>query len=332
MATTLTTPIGRLVQGSLHNGSTTNLKGEPLFYKTGANKGQPRTEWFFALAIEKHNPELPAFLAALAAVAVQAFPQFFPQGAAGQCLHPRFSWKYKDGDGVDDNGKQNATKEGWKGCYVFSFKGSQPPQAYHNGVPKDPKTIRCGDFVRVLCSTEGNGGGGTAADAKPGIYLNHIGVEFQGYGQEIIGGPDVREQFAKTQAAYRPAGMSDVPLGAVPAGATPAPPGYTPAPGLSPAYAPPMATPPPAYAPPVAAAPPAYTPPVAVAPPPAYAPPPVAAPAPVARQMTAKANGATYEQFMQPGSGWTDDLLIAQGYMLPISAPAAAFAYPGAAR
>lgn len=319
MALTLTTPTGRIVQGSIHNGSTTNLKGETLYYKTGANKGQPRTEWFFALAIEKHNPELPAFLAALAAVAVQAFPQLFPQGAAGQCLHPRFSWKYKDGDGVDDNGKQNSTKEGWKGCYVFTFKGSQPPQAYHNGVPKDPKTIRCGDFVRVLCSTEGNGGGGTAADAKPGIYLNHIGVEFQGYGPEIIGGPDVREQFAKTQAGYRPAGMSDVPLGAAPAAA-----GALPAHSVPPAYGAP-----PAYAPPVVAAPPAYTPPVAA--PPAYTPPPAPAAAPVARQMTPKAAGATYEAFMAMG-GWTDELLIREGYMLPIAAQAAAFAYPGAVR
>jgi len=41
--------------------------------------------------------------------------------------------------------------------------------------------------------------------------------------------------------------------------------------------------------------------------------PPPAAPAHV---MTAKANGATYEQFKQ-NPAWTDALLISEGYMLP---------------
>lgn len=48
----------------------------------------------------------------------------------------------------------------------------------------------------------------------------------------------------------------------------------------------------------------------------APAPPAPPAPAPpVGRQMTAKAAGATYESFI--ASGWTDEMLIQHGYMLP---------------
>jgi len=68
-----------------------------------------------------------------------------------------------------------------------------------------------------------------------------------------------------------------------------------------------------------ASAPPATNPLVA----PASAPPPtaVAAPAPVALQMTANANGATYESMI--AAGWTDEMLLAQGM-----AKKPSFAYP----
>ena len=104
-------------------------------------------------------------------------------------------------------------------------------------------------------------------------------------------------------------------------------------PGAAPAaYTPPAApgmAPPPAGMPP-AAVPPAYVPPAAPGMPPAYAPPPTAAPPPAfvppaapdflqpggqaPKQMTAKAAGASYEQFIN--AGWTDAQLIEQGYLL----------------
>ena len=85
------------------------------------------------------------------------------------------------------------------------------------------------------------------------------------------------------------------------------------------------AAPPPAAAAPSAAAPAAA--PWAAAPAPAAAPalaPPVPAPAPVVvepvKTMTAKANGATYAAFI--AGGWTDEKMIADGYMV-LETPAA---------
>lgn len=59
------------------------------------------------------------------------------------------------------------------------------------------------------------------------------------------------------------------------------------------------------------------------APPPPAAPAPPVPPPPVAAgpQMTPKANGASYEQFRQ--AGYTDQMMVEQGYMFPPQAPAA---------
>lgn len=328
-------PVGRIVSGSVHSPSTTDMEGKPLVYKSGANAGQPRNEYFFAIAVPKDSPELGTFWQLLQGVAKQSFPQFF-QNPNGQCSHPGFSWKMKDGDGVDANGKSNAEKEGWKGCYVFSFKGSFAPQAWKNGQPMDPKQIPAGHYIRVLGSVEGNGGGAGNGPAKPGLYLNHNAVEHIGYGPEIVGGPDARAAFGQQPAAWRPPGMTDAPVGGTPVTAgTPAPamPAMPGAPAMPPVAAPPVAGAPPAYPGAMAGAPPAY--PGAAAPSVPAAPaapmaPPVAAPppAPVQRQMTAKANGVPYESWIQ--QKWTDDMLIQHGLMLPVAAVAAAFAYPGA--
>ena len=93
---------------------------------------------------------------------------------------------------------------------------------------------------------------------------------------------------------------------------------------LPPAAAPAPSTPAPAAAPWAAAPAPAAEVP---APAPAPIPAPVVAPAPVVvepvKTMTAKAAGATYQAFI--ANGWTDDKMIADGYMvLETPAPAAA--------
>ncbi|CAA6812851.1 MAG: Cell envelope opacity-associated protein A, partial [uncultured Thiotrichaceae bacterium] len=78
----------------------------------------------------------------------------------------------------------------------------------------------------------------------------------------------------------------------------------------------PPAEAPPAEAPP-AEAPPAEAPPAEA--PPAEAPPAEAPPAEPVKQMTAEANGSTYEAFMK--LGWTDEQLIEHGKMVLVSAP-----------
>jgi len=49
----ITSPVGRIVMGSLYDPSTTDAEGKPLVVKTGPNAGQPRVNYFFALAIPK---------------------------------------------------------------------------------------------------------------------------------------------------------------------------------------------------------------------------------------------------------------------------------------
>lgn len=102
---------------------------------------------------------------------------------------------------------------------------------------------------------------------------------------------------------------------AAPAYVPPAAPGMAPAPVAPPAYVPSAAP-----GMPAASGAPAYTPgPATTAAPPAFVPPaapdfltPGGGQAP--KQMTAKAAGTTYEQFI--AAGWTDAQLIEQGYLL----------------
>ena len=190
MAISIVTPVGRIVQGSAHRANTTDDQGNPLVFKSGANKGQPRSEFLIVLAIEKTNPEWPAFWAQLGAEAQRSFPN-------GEFNAPTFSWKVKDGDGVDQNGKPNASKEGFKGCWAVTFKSSFQVGCWKAGMPHDPKAIRTGDYVRVLGTVEGNAGGTGAGVSKNGLYLNHNAIEFIGFGQEIQSGPDAKEAFGK---------------------------------------------------------------------------------------------------------------------------------------
>jgi hypothetical protein len=51
------TPVGRLVQGSLYNPNTTDAENRPLVFKSGANAGQPRVDYYFGLAIAKQGEQ-----------------------------------------------------------------------------------------------------------------------------------------------------------------------------------------------------------------------------------------------------------------------------------
>jgi hypothetical protein len=203
-------PIGRVVQGSVHKLlQATDNKGNPKTLMSGANAGQPQMELFFALAIEKANPDWPTFHGLLQRVAQMAFP-------GGEYKAPSFSWKIIDGDGYDETGRANNTKEGFAGHWVVRFKTGYTIQAVKGGAVIDPKTIRTGDYVRVTGTVSGNGGGSGQGPSKPGLYLNPNGVEFFGYGQEIVVGPDVKAAFNSAPApTYRPAGMSTTPTGGV---------------------------------------------------------------------------------------------------------------------
>lgn len=201
----LTSPRGRLVQGDAFTPNTTDAQNQPLVVKTGPNAGQPRKEWFMALAFPKSHPETMPYLMELAKYAAQAWPTFFPQGATQVapsfgCSHPRFSFKIADGDGVDDNGKPNASKPGWAGHWIVKYStGVQAPGVWQepNYDPMaqitDARALPRGYFVRIAHGVQSN-----ENDQRPGLYvnLNMVSICADQQGAEVIqSGPSAADAF-----------------------------------------------------------------------------------------------------------------------------------------
>lgn len=300
------TPVARMVKGDLFEMRTTDADGNPLVTKNGPNAGQPRSECYFAMAIRKDDPAFPAFWAVLAGEAQRGFPHLF--GADGKCIKPDFAWKMTDGDSIIPNARGNrpCDQEGYPGHWVFHFTTGIAPKVYHVGKETqgleitDSNIARRGYYYQVFGTVRSND------DArKPGLYLNPRFVRLCGYGDEIVSGPDVASAMKTAPAPTLPPGASALPIGGATTPAAPAAPAVAAVPALVPGAA----------VTPAAPATPATVP--GQVPPPArdFLTPPVApvAPAPV-KQMTAKAGGATYEQFV--AQGWTDAQMIEQGYLV----------------
>ena len=275
-----TTPVGRLVMGSLYKPQTTDADGKPLVVKSGPNAGQPKVTYFFALAIPKNPGETHWSQTPWGATIYKAGSEAFPQA----CQAPSFAWKVVDGDSTIPNKKGIApiTREGYKGNWVISFSSGFAPKIYNNDGSQaivEPDAVKLGYFVQVNADVDGNG-----SNQNPGVYINHSMVALSAYGPEIVVGADASS-----------VGFGQAPL---PAGAT---------------TTPPAAFTPPAQFAPVAAAPaPMPTPNPAFLQPPVPAAPPVAPVAP-AHVMLPPAQGATYEAMI--AAGWTDALLVAHGMM-----------------
>lgn len=357
-----TTPVMRMVQGSVDEAQTKDQQGNPRVIKSGPNAGQPNPQYFLAGAVAKNDPAWPAFWELLCRQAFADFPNLFPHGidaiiqaggpqpwftqppqghAQPWVMHPLFSFKVADGDGLDQNGKSNASKEGFAGHWVVRCGSAYPPRCFHAGryaaheQIQEKGAIKRGYFIRVNGTTEGNGNA-----QRPGLYVNLDMVELAAYGPEIVSGPDAADAFGSGPAAL-PAGATAAPATptAPSAGGAPVPPTAAPVPAAPvPAAAPSPAAVSPA---PASAAPapapytgymgnaPAPAPAAAPAPVTPAAPPPVPSattaspssvppappPAPVAAgpTMLPAANGATYEQMI--AAGWTDDTLRAHGMM-----------------
>lgn len=300
-----TSPVGRIVMGSLYDPSTTDAEGKPLVVKTGPNMGQPRVNYFFAVAFPKgaepHWAHTP-WGQLIWNVGNQAFPN------AAQS--PAFAWKIEDGDSQIPNkkGRKPCENEGWPGHWIVKFSGGFAPKVYQqegSGYVQILQKDFCkpGYYVEVAGSVDGNG-----SQSQPGVYLNHSMVCFRAYGPEISFGPDVAS--AGFGAAPLPAGASMTPpAGVIPmpqaavaapaplalVGSVPMPPAPAPV-----AHAPIPVIPNPAF---VQVPPPA---PVPMAPPPA--------PAIPVRQMTPAAGGVTYEAYLQ--AGWSDAQLVQNGLMV----------------
>lgn len=280
--TEILTPVGRLVQGSVHDLEpvTDPVTKTPKLDKTG----KPRNQCFFSIAVPKTQADWKQepWGQIITQVALGAFPN-------GQTMQATFAWKVVDGDSAipDKANKRPCDRQGFPGNWVLKFSGGYLPQLV-NSTGEAPlpagQRIELGDYIQVAGKVAGNG-----SPQSPGVYLNHNAVAFTGYGQRIAYERDF------SQVGF---GQGPVPAGVMAAPAA----GMTAAPAL-PQPAPAAAAA--AYA----AAPVPPNPAILQAPPAAPVPP--AAPAP--KQMTAKATGP-YEAYI--AQGWTDALLVQHGLMV----------------
>lgn len=342
MANIIPSPKGRFVQGDAFEPQTKDQQGNPLTIKTGPNAGQPTQRYFMGVAYPKSDPTTLPYLMEIARAAAASWPAYFPQGASQQpplfgSTHPRFSMKVMDGDGVDDNGKPNAQKDGFAGHWVVKYSSAFAPKVYEAGKYSEMERVdidrakhsllKRGYFVRIGASFEGNGN-----DQRPGMYSNLQMVEIVHAGPEITSGPDGAAVFGGgAPAATTPLPTLPTPAPAAPAGLVPVPGaahsiealraagwtddqivagGYATRPlPVSPPVAPPVPSPA-ASTPPVPA--PAPVTPSPSSPPPAPYSGYMHPPAP-ARVMLPAAQGQTYEAMI--AAGWTDALLVQHGMM-----------------
>lgn len=287
---------GRLVQGDPATPKPrTDQKGNAILGKDGTQLH----EYFAGVAYPKGSAEWANIQSQLEAVAITDW---------GARLNPKivrdFSWKYKDGDGVDKFGKPLAEKNPALAGHMILHASSQfAPQLYARqpllpeGHPEratyQPGTagalvqldtttakqlFKRGYYVRPFVDVKDNGN-----MESPGIYVNLVGLELVEYGEEIVStaGPSGEAMFG-----------DPLPASGAPAPAAPAP-----------------------------AAPPTASPTSAPLPPPHtgfMAPPPPAAPAAHVEPALnaagqAAAPGQTYAGFI--AAGWTHDQLKAAGYV-----------------
>lgn len=203
-----TTPIGRLVSGAPSLFRTTNQAGEPLVYKTGVNKGEPKREYSIGIAFKKTQSDVPAFIRELTGYAAQEWPNIFDDDL--NCSYDAFSSKITDGDSTKMNKKQRRPCDNpeWEGSWVIFFTSDREPTCVSAGAAAliPAKDIKTGYYVRVKASTVRNSGD------TPGMYMNLEGVELSGFGPELSNRPDTREAFKRSAPAVMPEGMSAVPI------------------------------------------------------------------------------------------------------------------------
>lgn len=183
--------------------------GRPMFDQ----QGKPLMQYGFGLAVKKPGPtstpdETKNFMDMWNAIQSEAMA-LYPSGQ----VPPGFSFKYKDGDGVDHNGQPFANRDGYKDHLVFALTTSLPLKffRYEGGYVQVSEGIKCGDYVQVQVNVKGHlPKPGT--QGKPGLYLNPNLTLFLGYGQEIMNTPDAASVFGAAPPPL-PNGASATPVG-----------------------------------------------------------------------------------------------------------------------
>lgn len=272
-------PVGRFVEGAIYISNTTDIDNKPLVYKSGKNTGQPRVEFYFAVAIAKdHNSHWASTVwgSKIYNPVVSSFPN-------GQTNNPGFSWKIVDGDSqeVNTKGRRFCDKEGFAGHWIVKFKNGFAPKVWDVAEGKyilEPEFVKPGDYIEVSGNIVDN-----TSIQKPGIILNHEIIGFRHAGRRINLGIDPKNigfGVSELPAGAHILGASDIALPNHPINSMPVQP-----------Y--------PDILNPVTNIPTMPTIPII--------------PSVPKKIMTAKAKGATYEAFI--AEGWSDSQLIQYGMM-----------------
>ena len=271
-----TLPVGRLVYG--HPSKLiqkTDTKRQPVM-----KDGQPVMVHQFGVAYPKDvfNAQIWPIMYHAAKAVFQGYEPPLPPTTL-------FSYKFKDGDGVDKQMRPYSAREGYAGHCVVHFETQFDLLAYRQNTQTGgwdqitENDYKTGDYIAVNCSIEGNKPDNAAH--TPGLFINPQGVLLMGHGPAIINAPSADQMFGGVNVGTLPPGaLPPGSMPAVPAGA-PNPPGFGGSVAAPPVYAqPPQAAPvaPPQYQPQPApvVAPPVYQQQPAA---PVYAQPPQAAPA-----------------------------------------------------
>jgi hypothetical protein len=255
-------------------------------YPRDRNNKEGKKEYWFLLAIPK-NGETHWNQTAWGKLMWEMGVLSFSKAAAE---NPNFSWKITDGDSTapNNNGTRPCDLEGHAGHWVLRFASGYPIQLwnYDGSQPLEHVTeepIYLGDYIQVYGNIKGN-------DSKqsPGLYVTPTMVSLQERGERIIIAASAAE---------------------VGFGQDPTTTATTLAPNPSVFSNPTVATTVHTRTDFVTGAPPVVT---------TNAPPPypqiLTGPEPV-RIMTPKAAGYTYDQWR--AMGYTDEMLVQQGIMLP---------------
>ena len=219
MATPITTATGRVVWGTPFERQAViddKTKVQAIDPKTG----QPVWEYAFGLAIPK--ADFPPIWAAMTTEAAKVYNGQVP--AYDPNARDSFAYKFVDGDSMAPANiargipaKPYSEREGYAGCFVLAIKSrlpNPPPLFVWSGSgwgQADPNNLqggnkfKTGDFVQVGLNIDGHAG------QSPGLYLNPNGIQFVGFGELIMRGPDANAMFGAGPAAL-PAGASAAPV------------------------------------------------------------------------------------------------------------------------
>lgn len=191
------------------------FKGEPQFDDNKQPIIDPQTgkqviRWSFGLAVRKDHPCLQEFWNACYEAAYEIY--------TNRQLPSDFSFKVKDGDGLDHKNEPFSKREGYAGHWVFSLSTQFPIPFFIYREPTVPgqlgrneqvdEGIKCGDYVEVFVNIKAHG---PIKRGKPGLYLNPIAVRLTGYGKPIVNTPSVDTLFG-TNAPVTPPGASPTPI------------------------------------------------------------------------------------------------------------------------